>query len=163
MNRGWHGESERHSLAARGIPSKYLYHGTASNRLRRIREEGLLPTHKHDKVWASSGDYVYLTDDWISARYFAIKEMEKHSRDEEYKKFLFGELHRKPNELEVARKQPMILRVKRKVVEELLKRDPGDPSHDLNLSGPRSYIYPERIPPDQIEVLDTQGNWRSME
>jgi len=61
MNRGWHGESERHSLAARGILSsprtihgkhtKYggLYSREARNMGRRLKRAGI--TDEEELIW----------------------------------------------------------------------------------------------------------------
>ena len=58
--KGWFGESSRHALAARGISSTYLYHGTTSEALKRImKDRGLVPWA--NKIYSISDDYVYLT------------------------------------------------------------------------------------------------------
>ena len=49
VGRGWHGQSYRHYLAAKGIKSKYdyfakMYHGTSKDRAELIDKEGLNPS-----------------------------------------------------------------------------------------------------------------------
>ena len=68
--KGWFGESARHSLAARGISSTYLYHGTTSEALKRIMEfRGLFPWA--NKIYSISDRYVYLTVTERSGNFWA--------------------------------------------------------------------------------------------
>ena len=68
--KGWYGEPMRHSLAARGISSNYLYHGTTSEALKRIMDlRGLFPWT--NKIYSISDDCIYMTVTERSGNFWA--------------------------------------------------------------------------------------------
>jgi len=136
--RGWHNESMRHSLAARGMKTKYIYHGTGTDRIDSIRKRGLNPKSK--KCHEDTHECVYLVTDIESAEEWAY----------------IGLAHRWIDD-----GHPVILRVKRKDLDRLgiLYDDRNYPEVQVPMNG-ESYEFFETIPPEIIEIRGNDGEWR---
>jgi hypothetical protein len=144
--RGWFGESARHSLAARGIPT-YLYHGTSTDRLRMIRKGGLDP-FAEPKMWEGmSLNYVYFTLSEEDAQSFSrstVAEMKELSGEDDIR--------------------GVVLRVSRENIE----NNPdirGVFELDEAQFDPESgiwFTYDGYIPPYLIEIRGRDGKWRPL-
>lgn len=158
MRRGWHNESYRHALAARGIPTRYLYHGTSSSRLPEIRKRGL----KHDleeKTFGISEDYVYFTTserDAFGWGFEVLNELKYPYSDPKTGKLL-------PEAPEWAKKaNSVVLRVK---IDDMIsigaieydpyRRYPISEDYNMDVTSPID------IPPELIEVKTVSG-WRPL-
>ena len=145
--RGWHHHSYEHALAARGISSRYLYHGTSTSALSGIRQEGLNPFIE-PKMWEGmSQDYIYFT--------LSEEDAETFSRT------TVSEMKEKSGQVDI---QNIVLRVNQEEVEDypdirgIFELDEAQ----SNLEDGIWFTYDGNIPPHLIEVRDPKGKWRRL-
>jgi len=163
--KGWFHDPYRHALAAKGIrfrfkdPStRYLYHGTSSNRLSKIRQIGL----KHDledRIYCISEDYVYFTTserDAFGWGFDALNELKYSYSDPKT-----GELLPEAPDW-IKKANSVVLRVK---IDDMISM--GAIEYDPYRRYPISEDYnmdvksPVDIPPEMIEVKTVSG-WRPL-
>lgn len=156
--RGWHNEPQRHSLAARGVPSKYFYHGTTSALYRGIKKDGL-KINPPFKYWRESDDFVYLAFDEEDAERWGRKATEfliKHY-DEIVKGYVPVYYREAVGKRGVpgfiSKTRPIVLRIDKDYImeyEDLLFEDPED-----------DVAFLSNIPPEYIEVKTPSG-WKRL-
>lgn len=143
--RGWYGESARHSLAARGI-STYLYHGTTTVPFQNIKERGLDP--KNPIRFFETGDHIYFMEDPESAMGWSDINMPR------FRSPYLERAYEGLTEKEISQVKPVLLRVKRKDIEDL-----GGNIQELGweeLVGGNEVRVDVKIPPEYIEIYDDE-------
>jgi hypothetical protein len=156
--RGWWGHSVEHSLAARG----YLYHGTASMNLEKIKKRGLVSDES--KLYECSRDFIYLTTDEEEAKHFGGLAYRLWSG--------YSHIDDLPSE-------SIIIRVDREKLREYGKLflDPEDSSDrypwpyddaledyykKLGINTVYLMFDGKSIPPEIMEIRDKDGKWRPL-
>lgn len=153
--RGWHNESYRHSLAARGLPTNYLYHGTTTGHYVDIRKEGLIPGPV--KNWGESEDHIY----------FTLDEEKAFSWGKHATKILKEAYEDYPGELpgRIFKAKPIVLRIRKDELGEYTGGCLFKDSLMEELSGYEDHgcfeIWEEFVPPEMLEVKTPSG-WKRL-
>lgn len=180
MTKGWHNDPYRHSLAARGVPTRYLYHGTIEGRIPLIRDSGGLRLSGIDRSYDDSENFIYFATSLDNALEWAeeIREAKLEGRtkekfnipsarwclshnypmpkidEDDVERFREDECH---NDLGT-----VVLRVKKSNILEL----DGELKEDQMLFGDHkyeeTYTFDKPVPIDIIEIWTGDG-WRPLE
>lgn len=174
----WFNDPIRHSLAARGIRSKYLYHGTIKGKLPLIKRSGGLKPDPKNRNYDDSEDFVYFTTTEFYAKDWAREIKDAKLEWRVRKKFKLpshrwclthGKEYPEVDEKKVNRfrrseqhddLKGVILRVKKSDLMELnnLERDDmlwGDHKYE------DTYTFDGLVPIDMIEIKTEEG-WRPL-
>jgi len=159
----WHNEPYRHSLAARGIPSKItVYHGTDISSARKILEEGVKEPDRNQIKMDLLEKYNLNDDDvpdwvWEKGRYLDYKGRERFSATPSIEMARGYSTH--PNEMEntMEHNLQVYLGIKESVYGASdLKYDKSPAVLECELSNPKKHkwFFPGSSPDDFEEIYE---------